>query len=238
MQVTLSSKTLCAALSAVRFAMAGDDLPHIRGIRLAARPRDTPLAALDVVATNGLWLARYRERGVDCNGGGVDAVTIAAGAVKPLVAWLRACAGAVTIDMDAATISGVPFASITKATLAAATISGVPFATITNATLAAAEARAKQKHRTAVTDPNAPAHFPAYDEIFTLAGGGDTTTPVHAWDSEYLAGVCDAFRALRPPRDRAPTILRFALSEDGLGPAIVTCARHPELTVALMPVRL
>jgi hypothetical protein len=225
MQVTLSSKTLCAALSAVRFAMAGDDRPHVRGIRLAARPRDTPLAALDVVATNGRWLARYRERGVDCNGGGVDAVTIAAGAVKPLVAWLRACAGAVTIDMDAATISGLPF-------------SGVPFATITNATLAAAEARAKQKHRTAVTDPNAPAHFPAYDEIFARAGGGDTTTPVHAWDSEYLAGVCDAFRALRPPRDRASTNLRFALSEDGLGPAIVTCARHPELTVALMPVRL
>jgi len=198
MQVTLSSKTLCAALSAVRFAMAGDDLPHVRGIRLAARPRDTPLAALDVVATNGRWLARYRERGVDCNGGGVDAVTIAAGAVKSLVAWLRACAGAVTIDMDAATISGVPFATIT----------------------------------------NAPAHFPAYDEFFALAGGGDTTTPVHAWDSEYLAGVCDAFRALRPPRDRAPTNLRFALSEDGLGPAIVTCARHPELMVALMPVRL
>ena len=220
MRVTIPRSTLHAALSAVRFAMADDDCPYVHGIRLAARPRDTPLASLDVVATNGRWLARYRERGVDCDGGGVDAVTIAASAVKPLVTWLRACAGAVTIDMDAATISGVPFA------------------TITNATLAAAEARAKQKHRTAVTDPNAPAHFPAYDEIFALAGGGDTTTPVHAWDSEYLAGVCDAFRALRPPRDRAPTNLRFALSADGLGPAIVTCARHPELTVALMPVRL
>ncbi len=224
MQVTLSSKTLCAALSAVRFAMAGDDRPHVRGIRLAARPRDTPLASLDVVATNVHWLARYRVRGVDCDGGGDDAVTIAAAAVKPLVAWLRAPANvltdAVTIDMDAATISGVPFA------------------TITNATLAAAEARAKLKPRTVFTDPYAPAHFPAYDEIFALAGGGDTTTPVHAWDSEYLAGVCDAFRALRPPRDRAPTYLRFALSADGCGPAIVTCARHPELTVALMPVRL
>jgi len=180
--------------------MADDDCPYVHGIRLAARPRDTPLASLDVVATNGRWLARYRERGVDCDGGGVDAVTIAASAVKPLVTWLRACA--VTIDMDAVTID-----------MDAATISGVPFAT-------------------------APAHFPAYDEIFALASGGDTTTPVHAWDSEYLAGVCDAFRALRPPRDRAPTNLRFALSADGLGPAIVTCARHPELTVALMPVRL
>ncbi len=84
MRVTIPRSTLHAALSAVRFAMAGDDLPHIRGIRLAARPRDTPLASLDVVATNGCWLARYRERGVDCDGGGVDAVTIAAATAAAL----------------------------------------------------------------------------------------------------------------------------------------------------------
>lgn len=102
MQIKIETSTLRTALTAVARAQCTDvTRSHICGVRLQALQDD----ALDVVATNGYWLARYRARATVAAPGGASAMTIGSACIKPFLVWLKAQRSAhVVIHVDDARV--------------------------------------------------------------------------------------------------------------------------------------
>lgn len=210
MKITIQRSDLATGIAAVHRAMHTGGNPRLCGIRLATPTDAGEPRPFDIVATNGHWLARFRMRGLDIGSGGVDAVTLHASAVKPLLAWLKTGDdGAIEVDLAAATIGGVPFRRVTKADVDAID-----------------------------DDPTGDAPFPPYDRTFPRASTRATTSPVHAWDHAYLDAVMRSFGALRRPKCKRAMALRFTFVKDALDPVVITTTYDERLTVLVMPVRL
>jgi DNA-binding transcriptional LysR family regulator len=101
MRVTVPASSLHVALRAVSYAAAKKSKPRLACVRLAVVD-----GALDVVATNGDWLARWREPAITCDGDGASAMSITLASAKVLIA-MCAARDALVLDFDACLASGV-----------------------------------------------------------------------------------------------------------------------------------
>lgn len=112
MKVRIAANTLRSALQATAHAALkpskDDRREHLACVRLAVVD-----GALDVVATNGSWLARWREPGVDVECGGRGAVSVTSAGAKALAAALVAYGALpVEIDFDALRVGDAPIATL------------------------------------------------------------------------------------------------------------------------------
>lgn len=107
MKAELNAGNLRRALSAVSLAMGCDPTrPHQQQIAI-----DIADGHATIDATNGHWLARWREPIVPpAELNGVSRMLITRDQVKPLIAWLKLQTGLITVDCDAKRIGSADIA--------------------------------------------------------------------------------------------------------------------------------